>query len=214
MSEKIKYKLQKMQMNENYKEFDFNNKSLVVNCSFDFLQNKYEQPYIIFKNNDKISIWYIKVKTSNNYEYYIYIYNYTPNNINLENINKWYIYENNENNEYLDYKRLIKFIEYQYKNFNKKQEKQNNHIINDDMNKFINETKYTQIDTEKIKELSDDDLVCILFTRFKKSNNPLIKEILIIHRTLNGFVNDENKNQIKKNKTKYNNKITIYNNKR
>jgi len=35
-----------------------------------------------------------------------------------------------------------------------------------------------------LKEFSNDDLACVLFTRFKESNNPLLKDALIIHRAL------------------------------
>lgn len=51
--------------------------------------------------------------------------------------------------------------------------------------KFVDETKYKKLDNEKLKEFTDDDLACVLFTRFKESGNFLLKEALIIHRALN-----------------------------
>jgi len=48
----------------------------------------------------------------------------------------------------------------------------------------VDTNKYKELDNKGLKEFSDDDLACVLFTRFKESNNPLLKEALIIHRAL------------------------------
>jgi len=69
-----------------------------------------------------------------------------------------------------------------------------NKIQHNNKKKFIDEEKYNKIDLEELSKYTDDDLACVLFTRFKKSNNFLLKEALIIHRTINDPTNYYNKN--------------------
>ena len=75
-----------------------------------------------------------------------------------------------------------------------------------------NNEKYNKINSE-LSKYSDDDLASVLFVRFKNSENFLLKEALIIHRSLIDPMNYNIKpyekkpyEMIKKNKSKYNNK--------
>ena len=256
---KIKYKLKNISYDEYIKNFTFGCYKTTINCTYDFLLNQYGKPNIISQNKcNKIKAsWYIKIKTSNNYEYYIDIYDWEEHDKKLEDITQWniggkdYLKDKSDNNEYLNYDKLIKLIYYQYNNYIKKQEKlklkqmthqiQPTKLIKSTIRKlssqtnltnqinYIDENKYKQMDLDKLKEFSNDDLACVLFTRFKESGNFLMKEALIIHRALE---NPENYNKIsnseekktnyknnilgKKDKSKYNNKKdkTKYNNKK
>lgn len=50
--------------------------------------------------------------------------------------------------------------------------------------KKIDEQKYSELDKKICINLSDSDIACILFKRFKDKGNPLLKQALIIHRVL------------------------------
>ena len=94
--------------------------------------------------------------------------------------------------------------------------------INTRISNYIDIEKYKKVDTEFFSNFSDDDLACILFTRFKISNNYLIKEALTIHRTLmkpenfsirrNNTNNTNNTNYNNRNYNNTNNNNTNYNN--
>jgi hypothetical protein len=254
---KIKYKLKNITFDEYNKNFISGCHKASINCSYDFLISQYGKPRLTHKNEiNKIrASWYIKIKTSNNHEYFIDIYDWEESEKKLEEITEWNIGGATENCEYLDYDKLIKLINYQYKNFTKKQEKLKlkqtlqstkstksiksikstkstistiSTVSTETPSRFIDEDKYKKIDTEKLVDFTDDDLACILFTRFKEAGNFLMKEALIIHRTLENPSNynkpsnsDEKKNYknnilIKKDKSKYNNKKdkSKYNNKK
>jgi hypothetical protein len=61
----------------------------------------------------------------------------------------------------------------------------NNNVGMNNFNKnYINEQKYIKIDKEKCNELTDDDLACILFSRFKNNRNSLYLNMLNIHKEL------------------------------
>ena len=242
---KIKYKLKNITFDEYNKNFITGCHKASINCSYDFLISQYGKPHLTHKNeiNKVRASWYIKIKTSNNHEYFIDIYDWEEFEKKLEEITEWNIGGKTENCEYLDYDKLIKLINYQYKNFTKKQEKlklkqtlestkstkSTKSIVSSEIPPIlIDEDKYKKIDTEKLGEFKDDDLACILFTRFKQAGNFLMKEALVIHRTLENPSNynkpsysDEKKNYknnilIKKDKSKYNNKKdkSKYNNKK
>jgi len=258
---KIKYKLKNISYDEYIKNFTSGCHKQTINCSYDFLLSQYGKPYTVKTNQyDKIKAsWYIKVKTSNNYEYYIDIYDWEQFDKKLEDITEWNIGGKVENCDYLDYVKLTKLINYQFTNYLNKKEKlklKDQHInstkiikstisasasisqsssiskstpVEYKQTKFIDEIKYKQLDNDKLTEFSNDDLACVLFTRFKSSGNFLMKEALIIHRALedpinyNKSANDgEKKNNYKNNtlidkdKSKYNNKKdkSKYNNKK
>ncbi len=246
---KIKYKLKNVSYDEYIKNYTNGCYKTTINCSYDFLLSQFGKPYITEQSiNNKIrASWYLKVKTSINNEYYIDIYDWENDDVELNNVNKWNIAGKIEHDEYLNYDKLTKLLIYQFYNFNKKQEKERlkheqqftrNDIkcILDDKHQYIDIDKYKQINDNKLKEFSDDDLACVLFTRFKESSNPLFKNALVIHRELstntnimslnsNEFINIPTTTEttptfiefkkpinksinsiIKKNKTKYNNK--------
>ena len=270
---KIKYKLKRgvIEDYDKIKSLRLGKYICEINGSINFFEYKFSKPLDGYPHTKILYEWCVIVKTSNNQTYTIAI---APNASSKEEIiegdktycdfKKWYIY--GDTYEYLDYTKLSKLFDFEYKNFLKRQEKikkknetdkkksntlnntvnvQNNYVQNnyvrDNMsnqngitpNKFIrqdklqyklqdkliDENKYNNLDKEKFSELSDDDLACILFTRFKNSSNPLIREALIIHRTLSEQKNngaqknngDEKNNgtEINKNKrdkSKYNNK--------
>lgn len=246
---KIKYKIKNISYEEYIKNFTSGSHKANINCSYDFLVNQYGKPKITSTNQyNKIrASWYLKVITSNNYEYFFEIYDWDQTDIELKDVSEWNIGGNTETGKYLDYTKLIKLINYQFENFNKKQEKeeikhttniqsQSETIIfeNNKYNesKYIDINKYKEFDNEKLKKISSDDLACVLFTRFKELNNPLLKEALIIHRALEEptnynklninkndqkKINNENNSfTIKRGKSKYNNKKdkTKYNDKK
>lgn len=260
---KIKYKLKKGSIEDYISIYELKlNEPLEINCSKDFFENKFGKSLSGYLEEEKKEIlyeWCVIVKTSNNQTYKIII---TPNIYTKEEIindgkntcdfKKWYVY--GDNYKYLDYNKLSKLFNFEYKNFLKKQEKINknakihnknininihnklvpkfNNLQQDDLSyknvltkknnkpiekihrgNFIDEIKYNNINTEKFLEYSDDDLACILFTRFKNSSNSLLKEALIIHKTLNGLLNNniekklnDSNNKNKRDKSKYNNK--------
>ena len=74
---------------------------------------------------------------------------------------------------------------------------------------YIDENKYNELDKQKLFEYTDKDLLCILFTRFKNSNNILMIEMLNIYKIL--INSDNNNNKLDKNKTNSNIKKYIKN---
>ena len=75
------------------------------------------------------------------------------------------------------------------------------------MNKnYINEHKYRMLDIKNCNELTNDDLVCILFGRFKNARNSLYLNMLNIHKEL---INPKDNN---KNEYRNNNRIEYRNN--
>jgi hypothetical protein len=197
-TKKIKYKLKKGIKNDN---INLNKEITTINCSYDFLVFKFGNPTKLHENTISYIEWIVNIKTSNDYNYIIIIGGYVEDNDDKSNnnITDWKII--GENYEYLNYDKLVKLIDFEYKNFLKKKEKLekkniNNSIKNDKLTNTngnynkkvitnpIDENKYNELDINRLSDLTDDDLACVLFTRFKNSNNQLIKEALIIHRTL------------------------------
>lgn len=259
---KIKYKLKNIPYDEYTKNFVSGCFKAEIECSYDFLIAQYGKPFITKNNStntNKIrASWYIKVKTSNNFEYYIDIYDWEQSETKLEDVNKWCIGGSDKPCEYLDWDKLLKLFKFQFNNYNKKIEKQKQkeqsnktsklNISNTQKvqeiqeipnEKFIDIEKYKKLDNEKLKEFTDDELACVLFTRFKETENFLLKEALIIHRALEdpenynkttsknfssnqqksnykNNLNNTKKNIVKKDKSKYNNKKdkSKYNNKK
>lgn len=121
--------------------------------------------------------------------------------------------------EFLDYNKLDKLLGFEYSNYLKHQEKlkkkkeqdmekktkgKSKYLHNpntssepnisynkykSDDKKFIDIDKFKTLDNEKLKEFTDDELACVLFTRFKESGSFLLKEALIIHRALEDQAN-------------------------
>lgn len=191
---KIKYKIKNVSYQEYIKNFTSGCHKAIINCSYDFLVSQYGRPQIISNNKYVKASWYLKIITSNNQEYYFDIYDWEEYNTELKDITTWHVGGKVEDCEYLDYDKLTKLINYQISNFSKKQEKiyekkqiktaQTTQTIQYEKTKYIDLNKYKQIDNDKLKEFTDDDLACVLFTRFKESGNFLLKEALIIHKTL------------------------------
>lgn len=226
---KIKYKIKNVSYDEYIKNYKFGCHKGNIKCSYDFLVNQYGKPQITSVNsNNKIrASWYLKIKTSNNLEYFIDIYDWNQADVDLKDIGEWNIGGSTELCEYLDYTKLIKLINYQFENFNKKQQKEkdkdNSKVKTQSMiqiqtnqqteSKYIDVNKYKELDNKRLKEFSNDDLACVLFTRFKESNNPLLKEALIIHRALEDPSNYNKSNCIGSNidinekKTNYKEKV-------
>lgn len=182
--------------------------------------------------------WFIKVKTSNGFEYFINIYDWDQLNIKLKDVKKWCIGSCNKSEEYLNWEKIIKLLNFLFLNYNKRINKLKNKelvqniqpklkqvqknkttstinttgIINTTgticttnpnikiTKKYIDEEKYDKINDEKLKDLSDNDLVCILFIRFKKNNNMLFKEILKIQEKIENS-NSQIINDVKKSKS-------------
>jgi hypothetical protein len=222
---KIKYQIKNVSYEEYIKNFKSGCHKANINCSYDFLVSQYGRPQLTQVNsNNKIrASWYLKVKTSNNLEYFIDIYDWEQSDIELKDIEEWNIGGSTEICEYLDYAKLIKLINYQFDNYNKKQEKVKNQtqtqtssttIQTNQQNesRYIDINKYKELDNKGLKEFSNDDLTCVLFTRFKESNNPLLKEALIIHRALEDPYNYNKSSgsvcsSIGEKKTNYNEKV-------
>lgn len=231
---KIKYKLNKNDIN---KEIDFEKYSDkgIIECSSDYLLKKFGKP--IFKNNSIFkTVWYIKVKTSNLYEYIILIYSKIKLiNEELKNNTIWNI-AYSQDFEFINLQKLTKLFGFEYSNYLKQQEKlikKENEIEkkyknkvcskeninqkddidkqNKDESKFIDIDKFKELDNDKLKEFTNDELACVLFTRFKESDNSLLKEALIIHRVLQ---DPENYNKVSDkyftNKNIKSSKITNY----
>jgi hypothetical protein len=211
---KIKYKLMKVNPNINY-EINGSYKKKIT-CSYDFLEFKFGKSYGITDNINSNVQWIIMVKTSNGFEYPIKIYECESCKIKLEDINDWYI--DGENYEFLDYDKLTRILNFEYTNYFKKQKKiikKNNKISNphtcQTISKQLDKTKFVNIDIDKFNKLdkdelniyTDDELVCVLFTRFKESTNPLLKNTLILHNVLS-YKTLNNDSVISKKKTNYN----------
>ena len=239
---KIKYRIKNISYDEYIKNYKSSCHKATINCSYNFLVYQYGKPHITKVNsNNKIrASWYLKIKTSNNLEYFVDIYDWDQSNIELKDIGEWNIGGSTDVCEYLDYTKLIKLINYQFENYNKKQEKEKEKIQikpnQQNESRYIDINKYKDLDNKVLKEFSNDDLACVLFTRFKESNNPLLKEALIIHRALEDptnynklsgssevSINSDKKTNYKekvftitRGKSKYNNKKdkTKYNNKK
>ena len=221
---KIKYKLKK-EINPQYNiETDGVIFRERIISSYDFLIHKFGKSIGPSSDGKVKSLWVITVKTSNNFEYLINIYDYEQYETDLKDITNWNI--GGIDYEFLDYKKLSKLFRFEYSNYLKQEEKlkkkkefeQNkstikfNNQLNQSEEKYININKFKELDkeldNEKLKEFTDDDLACVLFSRFKESGNFLLKEALIIHRTLEDPEN-YNKSTIKSlysNKKKPNNK--------
>ena len=247
---KLKYKLDKIKPDEikldqikNY--FGYDN---TINCSYEFLIYKFGKSLESTIDGKSKGNWIIKIKASNQQIYYLHIYDFKEHEKKLEDITNWYI-NCNESTKIINYDKICKLIEFEYKQYLKKIEKKNkefekkfnnkknniiknsytntNSITNTNTNtntKYIDEEKYNKINLE-LDKYSDDDLASVLFVRFKNSSNFLLKQALIIHRTLIDPINynkksfekkilnekknfADNKNIIiKKNKSKYNKKI-------
>jgi hypothetical protein len=257
---KIKYKLKKVNSRDN---ISINGTSLksYINCSYDFLIYKFGKSLGPSADNKSKAVWIIIVKTSNGFEYPITIYDYKEYETTLKDITNWHI--GGADYEFLDYTKLVKLFGFEYSNFVKQQEKlkrkkeqeiekknikQNNQLNqnnqsnqNNDKNenekKFIDIDRFKKLDNEKLKQFTDNELACVLFTRFKESGNFLLKEALIIHRALedpenynktssktfspnqqksNYKTNSNSPNNTKRDKSEYNNKKdkTKYNNKK
>lgn len=61
--------------------------------------------------------------------------------------------------------------------------KDKNYSFNKPKN-FIDEVKYNKISSTELASFTNDDLACVLFTRFRKDGNPLARLALEIHRTI------------------------------
>lgn len=247
---KIKYKLKNVSYDEYIKNSDSGCFKAEFECSYDFLLHQYGKPFMTNKihycsNSDAPNpvraSWYIKVKTSNNHEYYIDIYDWEQSNIELKEVKKWCIAGSEKPCEYLNWDKLLKLLKFQYSNYIKRMEKlekkeqekinksiklnlnkkpiqqpihqtiQETQTIESKQNsKFIDEQKYKKLDEEKLKEFTDDDLACVLFTRFKESGNFLLKEALVIHRALQDPTNYNRQIETKPDKKDYKNKFKTY----
>lgn len=87
----------------------------------------------------------------------------------------------------INQKSYFKNDRYNKKEFTNKYDINNKYSINEKNNSnknYINEQKYKSIDKISCNELTDDDLVCILFTRFKNDRNSLYLNMLNIHKDL------------------------------
>ena len=225
---KIKYKFKKVNQQDNIK-MDGTSLMTEIVCSYDFLIYKFGKSIGASADGKSKAEWIIIVKTSNGFEYPITIYDWKDCNIDLKDITNWHI--GGKNYEFIDYNKLAKLFKFEYSNYLKQQEKinkkkeltQNQNQISQlnnlqNQSKFIDINKFKKLDNDKLKEFTDDELACVLFTRFKESNNFLLKEALIIHRALEEpenynittkyYNNDKNKSNkiiIIKDKSKYNN---------
>lgn len=251
---KIKYKLKKVSPFDNI-NVDGTGYKTKFYCSYDFLTHKFGKSFGGSVDGKTKAGWIVMIKTSNGFEYPITIYDYKEIETDLKNITNWNI--GGCDYEFLDYEKLVKLFGFEYSNYLKQQEKlkkkeeqkieknkgktynQNNNEgegDGDGEKKFIDIDRFKKLDNERLKEFTDDDLACVLFTRFKESGNFLLKEALIIHRALEdsnnynktsektfGFSQEKfnyktkfNSNNMNKDKTKYNNKKdkTKYNNKK
>jgi hypothetical protein len=205
---KIKYILKKTELPNNINIDEYTCK-ININCSYEFLLDKFGKSLIICPNDTILhkAKWIVNVQTSNNYNYYITIFDCKEYETNLKDITNWYIA--GIDYDFLDYTKLSKLFNFEYKKYTKKIKKLfninfQNQIYNDDLTKYIDENKYKQMDIDILSNFTDDDLTCILITRFKNSYNFLIKEALLIHKGLT-LPKKYNYNKIK-DKTKYNNK--------
>ena len=186
-----------------------------IECTKEYLNDKYGIPF----TNQNLLIWNAKVKSSDNHEFIIQFVN---------EINSTQFKIMGPIHESLDYTKLIGLIDFENKNFVKKQNKEIKRkeksdekllaktiknekyksSIKNNQDKYTNiqkidESKYRQIDIDRLSDLTDDDLVSILFTRFVKTNKILTKQILELHSCLT------NPNVVKINNEckKYNNSI-------
>lgn len=222
---KVKYKLDKFnpKIDNTYELFSYIYEH-TFNCEYDYLVYKFGKP----DSNNK---WIIKIKASDSNVYYLIINRIETNCTLIENTT-WTI--GGQNPDLINYDKIIKLIEFENCSYLKKKRKENkllekkleklksnNNFVNNINfsfnSKLIDEDKYNKMNLELLK-YSDDDLASVLFVRFKKSGNYLLKDALKIHRNLNNSngqinkseqINDsniENKLNNIKNKTKYNNK--------
>ena len=250
---KIKYRLDKVKPNEIGIDNIVGNDNIggyckhTINCSYKFLVYKFGNSLGSSLDDKSQTSWIIKVTGSNKKIYYINLYDSKEYKLNLDQISVWNLGDNNYPIGEINYQKIGNLIEFEYKKFLKKIKKENKELekntnicltTNTKTNfnaKFIDEEKYNKMNLELLK-YSDDDLASILFVRFKKSKNLLLKDALIIHKSLvnysnyikksyetntnnnninicqntlsqiNTNVNYHKKNNIK-NKSKYNNKI-------
>jgi len=226
--QKIKYKLKKVNNDDKIILSNNNYITIEVNCSYNFLLDKFgKSSNESFDGKTRIK-WNVKVETSNQKTYYILIDGWKEPNTELKDITNWYIGGNIH--EFLNYDKLVKYIQFDYKNYLKKNEKENikknqdNNMTNPNnlkkqnyqsesntkiISSLINEEKYNLMNSQ-LSGYSDDDLASVLFMRFKNSGNFLIKEALIIHRTLEDSSNYNKKSSHTINNNNFDNKNNQY----